>query len=336
MKYISLCICLLILSYSLNSCANNHKSVTESKQNLGSMKIERFDKDFYDYLENPTDETENLLEIKYPNFLKAFTSVTVDKSDLEPSDSLFFEPLKQYFSNNILRSLYSDELNTFSDLSNYEEELTVANDLVNKNFSGKFLPRFGIHVSGFKANTIVLDDYISISGDKYLGYHQMYNQFFEPYVLLQMQSKYITRDLIRAWLYTEFKESNERKSLLSEMIYQGKILFALQKLLPNWSEAEILAYTDSQLKWNNDNNKDIWKKVLNQNHLFSTDFFVIQKYMMDAPYTATISNDSPGRVGDWLGLQIIKSYVDNTNTSLSDLLKEKDNQKILKEAKYNP
>ena len=76
--------------------------------------------------------------------------------------------------------------------------------------------------------------------------------------------------------------------------------------------------------------------TIDHNYLFNSDSQVIQKYMEDAPYTAIISTESPGRVGLWLGLQIIKNYAKNTGHDLQSILLENNNQLLLKSAKYNP
>ena len=71
--------------------------------------------------------------------------------------------------------------------------------------------------------------------------------------------------------------------------------------------------------------------------LFSTDVMLIKKYMNDAPFTATISQESPGRLGAWIGLRIVDSYMrKNTNVTLRDLMNENNYQKMLEQSDYRP
>lgn len=340
MKYAISFIFIFITLSSFNSCAGNtekpHNKTYVQDQSI--LKIQRFDKDFHSYLANPTEEQYTILRTKYPNFLKAFGVVTVNLQDEELDNPVLFKQLMEpYFSNAALSKIYADALTLFSDLSTYELELTKANDLIKTYFIGKELPGLSIHVSGFKANTIVLDSIISVSTDKYLGKdYSGYKPFFESYQTIQMELKYIVRDFLKAWLMSEFRETNQRKDLLSEVIYQGKILYALNELLPEWDESDILGYTEQQQEWCEEHAKDIWKMTIDHNYLFNSDSQVIQKYMEDAPYTAIISAESPGRVGLWLGLQIIKNYAKNTGHDLQSILLENNNQLLLKSAKYNP
>ncbi|MDU1903851.1 MAG: hypothetical protein E6772_03630 [Dysgonomonas sp.] len=321
--------------FSLYSCVNSNSKNTVKLDNENGLSIVRFDKDLYDLLKNPTAEIQESMKLKYGDFLNAFGSVTINNPDYN-SDS-YFSALEKYFSNPMLSRIYTDVQIKFADLSAYEKDLAQANNIIKEAFEDKQLPKIYMHVSGFKANTIVLQDIISISADKYLGSdYQPYKQFFEPYQVAQMQPQMIVRDYLKAWLIGEIPTDNKRKDLLSEMLYQGKILYALNQLLPEWNDADLLGYTPEQMKWAEDSQKGIWKVTVQNNYLFSTDYMTIVKYMEDAPYTAAVSTESPGRLGAWVGWQIIKKYVENTDTELFTLLNELDSQKILKASKYNP
>lgn len=340
MKYAISFILIFFSLSSFYSCAGNSEKPNNktSVQNQSVLTIKRFDKDFHHYLSNPDDAQFNSLKEMYPHFLKAFAVVTVNMQDDElNSPELFQQKMQSYFENPALSKIYNDALSTFSDLSSYEAELNNANELIKSNFSKKELPALFVHISGFKTNIIVLDSIVSISLDKYLGRdYPDYKQFFESYQIQQMQPQYIVRDYLKAWLMSEYTQSNQRKDLLSEMLYQGKILYALEILLPQWNEADILGYTEDQQRWSKDHAKEIWKTTIDKNYLFNNDFLIIQKYLDEAPYTATISPDSPGRLGAWLGLHIIKEYAKNTGADLQSILSENNNQQILKTAKYNP
>lgn len=337
MKYSYCSLIVIVILASFFSCSINAKQVntTTNGNDSLSVNIQRLDIDLYDYLQNPNTQKEIELKKKYGDLLEAFGAVTINNSDVDSTS--FFETLKTYFQNPTLNAIYTEELSKFKDLTPYTEELSSANQHIYKLLDNKKLPPLAIHVSGFKENIIIIKDYISVSGDKYLGTDfPIYENFFENYQRYPMQSKMITHDILKAWLMSEYKASNERKNLLAEMIYQGKILYALEQLLPEWSEADILVYTAEQQKWSNDHAKEIWNKTINNNYLFSNDYLVIQKYMNEAPYTATISSESPGRLGEWLGLQIIKNYAENTGADLKSIFIETNNQQILKDAKYNP
>lgn len=298
-----------------------------------TISIKRFDKDIYDYLKQPEASKETILKEKYPVLLPAFGRIAMDNSD----QSTFFVSLREYFSHDALNKIYQDALTTFSDVSEYEQELSSANTLIAEYFSGKSLPELAMHVSGFRENVIILNNLISISTDKYLGDgYQAYSDFFQPFERQQMQSKYIVRDYVKAWLMSDIiKAESDSQSLLSSMIYEGKILYALSQLLPDRAANDIIGYTHQQLAWCVNNEKNAWQKLIKSNYLFSTDHMIITRLINDAPYTGLISQESPGRIGAWTGWQIINKYAQKKKASLEEIIAT-DAQTILKEAKYNP
>lgn len=338
MKYVITLFLLFVSLSSLYSCTDSRKHRDDSTpiQDQGELiSIKRFDQDLYKYLQTPSSQLQNSLVKSYGTFLGAFGTITINNSDFNTAS--YFSDLKGYFSNPMLFQIYKDALDTFSVVLPYEKELSAANKLIQKHLPGKQLPALGMHISGFKANTIVLSDFISISTDRYLGAdYSGYKDFFEDYQRRQMKPQMISRDFLKAWILTEIATSNKKNDLLSEIINEGKVLYALQLLLPDWSEADLIGYTPQQFEWSKNKEKEIWKTTIEQNYLFSTDYMTISKYLEDAPYTATISTESPGRLGAWVGWQIVKAYAENTGVGLDSIIKESNMQHILKQSKYNP
>ena len=59
--------------------------------------------------------------------------------------------------------------------------------------------------------------------------------------------------------------------------------------------------------------------------------------MNDGPFTAEITQDSPGRLGLWVGWRIVESYMrNNKGVTLHELINENDAQKILEQSFYKP
>ena len=49
-----------------------------------------------------------------------------------------------------------------------------------------------------------------------------------------------------------------------------------------------------------------------------------------------MSKESPGRLGYWVGFQIVNQYMNNKSVSLQELMKNTNSQEILLKSKYNP
>jgi len=134
-----------------------------------------------------------------------------------------------------------------------------------------------------------------------------------------------------------FVMNSSEYRLLDNMLFRGKVMYLLSVFMPNEKPEDIMGYSDEQWKWTKKNEKEIWATIIDQKHLFSTDLQLIRKYMNDAPFTAPVSQESPGRLGTWIGWQIVESYMNrNTKVSLTDLMKDSNYQKILEESGYRP
>ena len=98
----------------------------------------------------------------------------------------------------------------------------------------------------------------------------------------------------------------------------------------------LLGYTDEQAQWCQTNEAEIWRQIIARKHLFNTESMLIHKYIEPAPFVADLNQDSPGRLGRWIGYQIVERYARAKKMSAAELLATPDNAgEILTESKYN-
>ena len=57
--------------------------------------------------------------------------------------------------------------------------------------------------------------------------------------------------------------------------------------------------------------KEIWNYFVSKELLYSTDSELIKRFISPAPFSKFYLNidvDSPGQIGQWIGLQIVKAF----------------------------
>jgi len=107
--------------------------------------------------------------------------------------------------------------------------------------------------------------------------------------------------------------------------------------MPNEFPNTIMGYEKREWEWCRKYENQIWETVIDKNDLFSTDVMLIHKYIDEAPFTTPVSQDAPGRIGIWLGWQIIESYMENNNeVGLKDLMLNNNYQQIFDQSGYKP
>lgn len=193
----------------------------------------------------------------------------------------------------------------------------------------------GLHNDVFLYNDTIL----GVGLDRFLG------PDFWPYEAMQYP-RYITNNYIRKNIPVEIAKLTfnykygiafEDRNLLEMMIQEGKQLYFMSRVLPDFAEATFLGYTQEQMEWCEDNEIFIYKYFTDQNLLFEKNPTKIMRYVAPAPTSMGMPDDSPGRTAAYIGWQIIKSYEDKTDLSLYEIMNGKeDAQTILTKSKYKP
>jgi uncharacterized protein YjaZ len=70
--------------------------------------------------------------------------------------------------------------------------------------------------------------------------------------------------------------------------------------------------------------------------MYSEDVEKYYSFFNSAPFTRGMPPESPGRIGNWVGYQIVDSYMNNTDVSLQSLMSNNNSQEILLKSKYRP
>lgn len=194
------------------------------------------------------------------------------------------------------------------------------------------------YISGFNQSFITLPGVLGIGLDNYLGSKcQFYQSLGIPaYIRQNMNPENLPTDALRAWLYSELPPPDPEGVFLDRMIYEGKVNYIAGKLLPEISQEFLFHYSEKQLNWCGEQEKSMWKYLAEQKVLFSSDRLTIRKFMEEAPFTRDFGNESPGRVGTWIGYRIVASYMKTSGLTIKDLINNTNARQILTASKYHP
>ncbi len=329
---------ILVLSLILLSisCRNHNRFSIDTNKNRVNVTIHRFDKDLLTIDTLHFNEGIDSLYHRYPEFLPIFTSEVLDTNyrDTVAVRNLFHK----FLTDTAFMAVNKKTLKTFDDISDIQKKVSDAFTYIHYYFPEVKLPDVYFYVSGFNRSIMMNSKMIGIGTDYYLGSdYPIYKSLTYSYMLENMQPKFLPTDLVSATLFRMFRMNSSEYRLLDNMLFRGKVLYLMSVFMPDELPEAIIGYSTEQLKWSKTNEKQIWGAIIDQKHLFSTDVMLIKKYMNDAPFTAPISQESPGRLGTWIGMQIVESYMrKNTNLTLRDLMNENNYQKMLELSDYRP
>lgn len=327
---------MISLTLFLSSCNKSNRFEIDTTKNRVNVKIQRFDKDLISLDSTNSEPALAKLYKSYAQFLPVYTAevLNVDAKDTAAIRQLFMK----YNSDKTFSKVNKTVLEKFNDISDIENTVSESYTYIRHYFPEVKLPEIYFFVSGFNRSVLMNDKFIALGTDLYLGSdYPAYKDLSYDYLLVNMRRESVATDLVSATLFRMFVMDSSKDRLLDNMIFRGKVMYLLSVFMPNEKPEDLMGYTPEQWKWCKSYKKEIWGTIIENKDLFSTNMLLISKYMNDAPFTAPVSQDSPGRLGTWLGWQIVDSYMrKNQNIGLKNLMDENNYQKILEESGFKP
>lgn len=312
----------LLLPVLFVACADKNKLDVDTSKIKADASVKRFEKIFY------TAKPKDLPKIK-----KEFRSIF--PHDI---DSIWIAKMKDTLE----QELFVATEKEYNDFTPQKKKLNELFKHV-KYYYPKFKVPNVITVMtniSYDQRVVYQNDTLYLSLDVFLGKD---NPFYKKYL---DYPKYIINSFEKEQLFVNAANEIARKvqilepnrSFVEKMIQHGKILYTVQAFLPKEPEMQIIDYPSDKLKWVQDNEKMIWTYFIEKKLLYSTDPKLERRFLAEAPFTKfylDIDNKTPGRIGEWIGLQIVKSFMENNNVSLQEMLKTP-NQIVFKKSKYKP
>lgn len=257
------------------------------------------------------------------------------------SDTINLMNLSQFINDPNIRKLYTIEQQKFADIHSLKSDLEKVLARYRSYFPEKPLPEVYTYISGLNVEMPVLftDSAMAIGLDLFLGNDQViYREGGIPeYKIARMNSAHLLPECMRAVAGNLVNTDQEDQTLLSQMITAGKVLYFLDAMFPELADNIKIGYTAEQLEWCKTNEENIWKFLVGNQLLFNTEPAAASKLLADGPFTSGFEEKSPGRLGAWIGWQIVRAYAaDNHNLSLKQIMDATGAQTILEASKYKP
>jgi hypothetical protein len=327
----------LIFLTGFSSCIPYNPLDVDVSAIEAEVKIERLDELLFTASPGDIDKIHHDLLKKHGELWEAYFSAMLKAGPAQ--DSLAPVYLDRFVNDETMKSLYKDIKKEFPDLDWLEKELEDAFRHLKYYYPDAKIPSIVTYNSVFNYGVATFEDQIGIGLDMYLGPE---NQFVKnisiqdipQFVKDKMKKEYIVVDVMRGWFENVYMEPPSERDFLSRIVYEGKILYALDALLPNTPDHIKIRYTPDELGWCIENENNIWRDIIDKKMLYSTNEEDIMKFIIEGPFTSGMPQNSPARVGSWLGWRMVRAYMkENKDLKLPDLVKEQNARKILKSYK---
>ena len=152
-----------------------------------------------------------------------------------------------------------------------------------------------------------------------------------------MNSTQIAPDLATSYAEQLIYQPN-RTTFLDEMIYFGKQLYLKDLWIPFKKDHEKIGYSISEYEWSEANEYYIWQNFVENELLYETDRKLLGRFIVAAPFSRfnlELDRESPGRLGQYIGWQIVKAYMRNNDVSIKKML-SLNAEEIFNKSKFKP
>ncbi|MFZ4464722.1 MAG: hypothetical protein ACOYN5_12805 [Bacteroidales bacterium] len=326
-------IALLLLVTGLGSCSyfsKNKLDIDLSKLPAAKVTLKPYDVALFSCDTSKLAEELIRIQPEYAYFLGS-----------NPTKVANLQQIRKFVTDPNLRKLYDKTRKTFPDATQIESKLSIAGRRFLYYFPEQELPEFYSYISGVYYESAVLADQnaVVIGLDCYIGSSdEIYTQMGIPlYLSERMTPDYIVKDAFSAIYQQKISLNGSSATILQEMIEAGKRLYFIESMQADIPGNILLGYRESQFKWAVENQAEVWAYLVSEQLLYKNDFMMFKKLFGDGPFTREFSEEAPARLGEFIGWQIVKAFMErNSEVKLNELVQLTDYQRILTDSRYKP
>ena len=184
---------------------------------------------------------------------------------------------------------------------------------------------------------LIVGDALVISLDWYLDDDEVYGLFGIPqYRSRRTFVESLEKDLGQLLYETYLNKNAKHTGLLEEMVEVGRVDYFIEAMCPEIADSVLLGYSTDQMHWIEINEGNLWADMVSSQCLYSSDLEVYRTFLSDGPFTNEYSHEAPPRLGEYVGLQIVRSYMSSHDMTLQELMSEDDLQGIFLDSRYKP
>ncbi len=335
----------LAVFLGLNVCGcGKGKDIPDVSDISVDVNVRRFEQDLFALDTNDIAPGLAALVENYPDFGPIFFGQVLGSTDTTIAPEGHQRYTQGFISHPAVRKLNDTCQVIFPDLKWLEKDFRQAFQFFkyyfpNEPLSGEVVTYVSEYtIGGF----LYGDNSIGIGLDFYLGEKYPYSAYnpsnpnFSAYLVRTFNKEHIVEKSMRL-LVQDILGPAKGSRMLDHLIHNGKELYLLDLLLPKAPDSVRLEFSQKQVDWCKENEANIWAYFFSEKLLYSTDYNTYRKFVEPSPNSPGMPEEAPGRTANWLGWQIVKSFMEkNPTTSPEQLVAITDAQFIMDKSKYKP
>ena len=300
------------------------------------LKVNRFEQALFAIDADNVAELAGKWKTDFGTFDEVFAGQIMQKGNL--TDAEYQQELLAFTQHKDMREAYDSVAVLFADFTAIQQELELAFFQFSDDFPSYPTPEITTFFGGFNYGVVTYDNNIAIGLENFLGENSKYYGLLgDPsFLRFQKQKKFIVSNVMEVWLNEYFQQYSGGRDLLSQLIYKGKVMYCIDKMLPELAMEDKFRFTAEQMDWAEENEASIWQYIVHEDLLFSKDEQKFRTIINYAPFAKGMPAEAPGRVGYYIGYRMVSEYMNNNDIDMEQLMYLSDSRQFLKQSKYKP
>ncbi len=335
-------IVLTVFSLIVSCGSNNRLQEVDISNAKVELTLNRFEQAFFKADKYKLKELNQSWIKQYGVLYESFMYQMLNEGSVH--EPMIVYRLERFLNDSAMQDVYKQINNKFGDFSTYKTKLDEAFSYYRYYFPDSTIPSVTTFYSNFNAKVFPLPNQLGIGLDMYMGgdsklINSLPPEIFPMYFKKKMEDKYLVADAMKYWLYACFSQPKDfrnysiytiKDDFLETIIHHGKMIYALEAMMPYESPELKFGYSKEQLEWCKQNEHFIYQQLVEQSLIYTKKHKDISRYINDGPFTSGLTEESPSMVGVYMGYSIVKQYMDkHPEVSLQDLLFKETNAKRL-------
>ena len=307
----------------LSSCSNDPLDVNASQQDL-ALQFVNMDSVLVNSDSTSFIATHNNWKQTMPDIYNYQLGYCLQLPQLSAEET--YIRIKTFRSDDYIKSLENEISTIFTRkrLTEFEEQVIEGFKRLKYHCPDQQIPEKIIFLNSlYASNVFCTEKEIGVGLERYLGsksksIEALPEQEFYDWIKEAMDEKFLVRDIFTGWISTHFMDE-PKGSLIEQVIHWGKIIYLTEAAIPDASKHLIMRYEENDLEWAMKNEFGFWKYLVNEKLLFKIDELNIINMLKEGPFTPGLPERGPDRLGQYLGWQMVKQYVESKEVPLKEL-----------------
>ncbi|MDX2432768.1 MAG: hypothetical protein QNK35_17655, partial [Bacteroides sp.] len=261
---------LLGFSLLLTACGGNALDVDVSEIKA-DLQVERFDIRLFGVPSSSPESAIGSIYSDYGDFFDIFNVYVINIGSA--SEKRYPSYLSMFINDPLNREVFEYTGKVFADMDGINTQLSDGFRHYLYHYPDSTLPRVVGYVSRFNQGLFTVDRFVGVGLDQYLGSDcPYYNQMASPqYLTRNKVPERVPVDVMMAWATQIYPYNDSVDNVLNRMIHKGMLAWFVDAMYPQMEEYFLMAFSEDQMKWCRNIEKQMWTYLVEEKLLFSTD-----------------------------------------------------------------